>query len=73
MSSVLRLGVYRERIEKYGVRRRGNPAITGPVTQPTPVDDSGRTCILTDCGVRPGEKIITVSLERQPGRHLGIR
>ena len=72
MSSVLRLGVYRERIEKYGVRRRGNPALTGPVKHPTPSDDSGGTSI-THSGARPGEQIITVSLERQPGRHLGIR
>ena len=49
MSSVLRLGVYRERIEKYGVRRK-----RGSVSSHQ-------------------EQILTVTLERQPGRHLGIR
>ena len=44
MTSVLRLGVYRERIEKYGARV-----------------------------ANAGEDIITVTLERQPGKHLGIR
>ena len=47
MSSVLRLGVYRERIEKYG--RAG-------------------TSSLGD-----NEDMMTVSLERQTGKHLGIR
>ena len=50
MSSVLRLGVYRERIEKYG--RAGG---TGHST------------------LGDNEDMLTVSLERQPGRHLGIR
>ena len=45
MSSVLRLGVYRERIEKYGAR----PTVTN------------------------AEELLTVTLERQPGKHLGIR
>ena len=49
MSSVLRLGVYRERIEKYG--RAG-----------------GGTSTLAD-----NEDLLTVSLERQTGKHLGIR
>jgi len=47
MSSVLRLGVYRERIEKYG--RMAN----------------------TNLGVN--EELLTVTLERQTGKHLGIR
>ena len=50
MSSVLRLGVYRERIEKYGGRGGSGPA--GPAGT---------------------EELLTVSLERQPGKHLGIR
>ena len=50
MSSVLRLGVYRERIEKYGGRGGTGPA--GPAST---------------------EELLTVSLERQPGKHLGIR
>ena len=50
MSSVLRLGVYRERIEKYG-RGGGSSSST-----------------LAD-----NEDMLTVSLERQPGKHLGIR
>jgi len=45
MTSVLRLGVYRERIEKYG----GRAAISSL------------------------EDLLTVTLERQPGKHLGIR
>lgn len=45
MTSVLRLGVYRERIEKYGAR-------------PT---------------VSNSEELLTVTLERQAGKHLGIR
>ena len=49
MSSVLRLGVYRERIEKYG--RAGSAVST-----------------LAD-----NEDLLTVSLERQTGKHLGIR
>ena len=50
MSSVLRLGVYRERIEKYG--RSGGAG----------------TSTLGD-----NEDMLTVSLERQTGKHLGIR
>ena len=45
MTSVLRLGVYRERIEKYGGR----------------------------VNVNNMEELLTVTLERQPGKHLGIR
>jgi len=45
MTSVLRLGVYRERIEKYGGR----------------------------AAVSSLEDLLTVTLERQPGKHLGIR
>ena len=45
MTSVLRLGVYRERIEKYGGRANANNT----------------------------EELLTVTLERQPGKHLGIR
>ena len=45
MTSVLRLGVYRERIEKYG----GRAALSSL------------------------EDLLTVTLERQPGKHLGIR
>ena len=45
MTSVLRLGVYRERIEKYGGR----------------------------VNVNNTEELLTVTLERQPGKHLGIR
>ena len=45
MTSVLRLGVYRERIEKYGGRANTNNT----------------------------EELLTVTLERQPGKHLGIR
>jgi len=52
MSSVLRLGVYRERIEKYGIRRGGGGGTSSPANN---------------------ETVITVTLERQPGLHLGIR
>jgi len=45
MTSVLRLGVYRERIEKYGGR----------------------------VNVNNTEELLTVTLERLPGKHLGIR
>ena len=44
MTSVLRLGVYRERIEKYGGR----------------------------VNVNNTEELLTVTLERQPGKHYGI-
>ena len=44
MTSVLRLGVYRERIEKYG----------------------GRVNVINT------EELLTVTIERQPGKHLGI-
>ena len=47
MSSVLRLGVYRERIEKYGRTASSNLA--------------------------NNEELLTVTLERQTGKHLGIR
>ena len=47
MSSVLRLGVYRERIEKYG---RSGASTLGD-----------------------NEDMLTVSLQRQAGKHLGIR
>ena len=74
MSSVLRLGVYRERIEKYGVRRRANPAISGGGGGVPNGNGVGRGGSMdTGSGARPGEEIITVTLERKPGRHLGIR
>ena len=57
MSSVLRLGVYRERIEKYGVRRASAHRMSSSAASSSP----------------PAEEIITVTLERQPGLHLGIR
>ncbi len=55
MSSVLRLGVYRERIEKYGGVR---PSSAGGMAGGVPTS---------------GEEVLTVTLERQPGLHLGIR
>jgi len=66
MSSVLRLGVYRERIEKYGVRRRNNQSQAGAVIGQSNGEAGGSTA-------RADEEVITVTLERQPGRHLGIR
>ena len=50
MSSVLRLGVYRERIEKYGRPGSSNNPALGA-----------------------NEDMLEVTLERQPGKHLGIR
>lgn len=52
MSSVLRLGVYRERIEKYGRPGTGGAALAS---------------------LGANEEMLSVTLERQTGRHLGIR
>jgi len=77
MTSVLRLGVYRERIEKYGGRRSAEPRqpledehVQPPQHQPPvgPRQQNG------DNGVtQPNEDMLTVTVERQAGRHLGIR
>lgn len=60
MSSVLRLGVYRERIEKYGIYNPGLKSGSG-------------TRGSVGGGGTQSEQILTVTLERQPGLHLGIR
>lgn len=52
MSSVLRLGVYRERIEKYGRPGTGGAALAS---------------------IGANEEMLSVTLERQTGKHLGIR
>jgi hypothetical protein len=58
MGSVLRLGVYRERIEKYG--HAGPPrAKAGPQAPPK--------------STRAGEELLTVTMEKVSGRHLGVR
>ena len=69
MTSVLRLGVYRERIEKYGgrVTSSNDGMTTGlePVQTGFPAQHPER--------VKDAEELLTVTLERQPGRQLGIR
>jgi hypothetical protein len=62
MSSVLRLGVYRERIEKYGGSRPPPPALHPGGGGGSGAQNGGSS-----------EEVLTVTLERQPGLHLGIR
>ena len=61
MSSVLRLGVYRERIEKYG----GSGGNRAPLSAGSGLAGGAPTTA--------SEEVLTVTLERQPGLHLGIR
>ena len=73
MTSVLRLGVYRERIEKYGGR------VTSSINDPqTPTNTSAPSNIFSASQTsternKDTEELLTVTLERQPGRQLGIR
>jgi hypothetical protein len=55
MTSVLRLGVYRERIEKYGGRRSAEPTVPSAISS------------------KEDEDMLTVTVERQAGKQLGIR
>ena len=63
MTSVLRLGVYRERIEKYSGRssRSGEPR------------DQENQHPLHQKPRRSDEDMLSVTVERQAGKHLGIR
>ena len=63
MTSVLRLGVYRERIEKYG----GRDLLQIFLIVKKTLRYGGRAAVSSL------EDLLTVTLERQPGKHLGIR
>ena len=68
MTSVLRLGVYRERIEKYsggGGRLSAEPQETIEATAEANRDHKQRKS--------DQEDMLTVTVERQAGKHLGIR
>jgi hypothetical protein len=74
MTSVLRLGVYRERIEKYGGRVTSS-IVNDPQT-PTALAQTGNdfsTSGQHSDWSKDSEELLTVTLERQPGRQLGIR
>ena len=68
MTSVLRLGVYRERIEKYsGVLKNHCENQNG---------NWGQKAVKQEGKRRSGgenEELLTVTIERQAGKHLGIR
>ena len=70
MTSVLRLGVYRERIEKYsgGEQNRGRMSAEPqePIQEANNRDHKHRKN-------EPIEDMLTVTVERQAGKHLGIR
>ena len=76
MTSVLRLGVYRERIEKYGGRVTSS-ANDPPTPTQTPAPGQTGKVFLTSGQhsdrSKDSEELLTVTLERQPGRQLGIR
>ena len=61
MSSVLRLGVYRERIEKYGNRNN------------KPTNSNNSTMTNTNNNSSKSEELLTVSLERSTAKQLGVR
>ena len=75
MTSVLRLGVYRERIEKYGGRRSAEPSSVSKTTngkvgneeEPEPVKNGANK------EEEEEENMLNVTLERQAGKQLGIR
>jgi len=79
MTSVLRLGVYRERIEKYGGRVTSSPNDPPtPTTTSAPTGNGFPSSASSSVGGHPErnkdtEELLTVTLERQPGRQLGIR
>ncbi len=79
MTSVLRLGVYRERIEKYGGRVTSSPNDPPtPTTTSAPTGNGFSSSASSTAGGLPErnkdtEELLTVTLERQPGRQLGIR
>ncbi len=86
MTSVLRLGVYRERIEKYsGGNGSGNgdsmPSKKQLAQPQQPANSNGcnsnvQTQISSNSKRRSGdshEDVLTVTIERQAGKHLGIR
>ena len=95
MSSVLRLGVYRERIERYG-NRPPPPVPPTPQSRPQPQQQQHMTKNQKAEQQQPvrsaahtngssssngavaavdktAEELLTVTLERQAGRQLGIR
>ena len=78
MSSVLRLGVYRERIEKYGVKPAkpaGSANGTGQ-SHSSHRRSQGQKAEQQKPTAAPkakSEELLTVTLERQAGRQLGIR
>ena len=70
MTSVLRLGVYRERIETYV--GRASSSVSDAVTGSEPATVTGYSGQISGSG-RDSEELLTVTLERHPGRQLGIR
>ena len=67
MTSVLRLGVYRERIEKYSGVNNAEPQEAMETASPENRDHKHRS--KSD----EHEDMLTVTVERQAGKHLGIR
>ena len=71
MTSVLRLGVYRERIEKYsggGGRMSAEPQEAMEVSPENRDHKRGKSSVNDE-----HEDMLTVTVERQAGKHLGIR
>ncbi len=62
MSSVLRLGVYRERIEKYGTKNGSGSRANGNSSSQNGSNGNVKC-----------EELLTVTVERQTGRQLGVR
>ncbi len=82
MSSVLRLGVYRERIEKYGSSRPPPPPPPPPPPGPHLTKHQKAEQQQPPKPPRPpplassnkaGEELLTVTLEKHPCRPLGLR
>lgn len=87
MTSVLRLGVYRERIEKYSgangsssCNGRNNNQQGTVIKQAHPLPPAGCSGAAPSGGSNmrqsrreSNEEMLTVTIERQAGKHLGIR
>ena len=74
MSSVLRLGVYRERIEKYGrPPSRASQVVANPNPGPNEVKYFYYPPNIFIFKTFPPQDMLSVTLERQTGKHLGIR
>ena len=74
MSSVLRLGVYRERIEKYGrPPSRASQVVANPNPGPNEVKYFYYPPNIFIFKTFLPQDMLSVTLERQTGKHLGIR